>query len=79
MWYSTTSGSGQYTLKTYKSEKSVYSDESQKAFEHKIILLNSINKEFEPIFINPEQGDELRIVAEFLQVLPEKKAKESNS
>jgi SOS-response transcriptional repressor LexA len=63
---------GHFTLKTYKSEKSVYSDESQKPFErHKIVLLPR-NKDYQPIEINPDHVDELRVIAVLVLVLPKK-------
>ena len=62
-------GWGHFTLKTYKSEKSVYSDESQKPFEHHKIVLLPRNKDYQPIEINPDHVDELRVIAELVLVL----------
>lgn len=62
-------GWGHFTLKTYKSEKSVYTDESQKPFEHHKIVLLPRNKDYQPIEINPDHVDELRVIAELVLVL----------
>jgi SOS-response transcriptional repressor LexA len=40
------------------------------AWTHAAIQLEPLNGEFQKIRINPDQVDELRVVAEFIRVLP---------
>jgi len=54
-----------HTVKVYRSHKHEHPDET---WEHKIIRLEPLNREFEAWELNPEE-DRFRIVAEFLQVL----------
>lgn len=62
---------GSYTVKTYESMKietvELGDDPPQ---EHSSIQLKPRNKAFRPIWINPDQVDELRVIAEFVSVIP---------
>jgi len=59
---------GRYTVKIYESEKYVSSDDSQEEWKHEKIVFKPLNKDYDDI---PFAGDpeELRIIAEFLEVL----------
>jgi hypothetical protein len=61
---------GTYTVKTYESLKlenaELGEDPPQ---QHVAIQLKPRNKEFRPIWINPDQADELRVIAEFVTVI----------
>lgn len=62
---------GSYTVKKYRSLKVQDTDAGDDAFwTHAAIQLQPLNKEFQTIWINPDQVDDLRVVAEFIQVLP---------
>ena len=54
-----------FTIKTYSSEKEI----SEEGWKHKFILLrpNSFDISFKNIIINEENGNEMRIVGEFIQ------------
>ena len=56
-----------FTIKTYSSEKVV----SEESWKHKTIALrpNSLNDLYKDIIINEENGSEMRVVGEFIQVL----------
>ena len=56
-----------FTIKTYSSEKEI----SEEGWKHKFILLrpNSFDISFKNIIINEENGNEMRIVGEFIQIL----------
>lgn len=58
---------GRYTVKRYKSKKTVNPDET---WEHTEVVLEPLNKEFQPIVFEQNAG-ELMIIAEFLEVLSE--------
>ncbi|MFI4920739.1 MAG: AAA family ATPase, partial [Gammaproteobacteria bacterium] len=59
---------GSYTLKRYRSEKNVNSDET---WEHgRIELLpESFNPGFKPLVFEAAKEDELRVVAEYVAML----------
>jgi DUF2075 family protein len=65
---SDTDTGGHYTVKRYESEKMVSYDDS---WEHTKIILrpDSSNPKYEPIVIEPENSDDLRIIAEMVAVL----------
>ncbi len=55
----------QFTVKKYESEKRV----SEDSFEHTRIRLLPLNPKYKPIEISPEQADEVRVIAEFIETL----------
>jgi len=57
---------GAYTVKKYKSKKEYDSEES---WHHAEIILESLNPAFEPIDISKFSEGEVRIIAEFVDVL----------
>jgi SOS-response transcriptional repressor LexA len=57
---------GAYTVKKYWSKKAFEPDGT---WRHEKIVLESLNKAYEPIIIAGASGEEFRIVAEFLCVL----------
>jgi hypothetical protein len=61
---------GSYTVKKYESMKlesaELGEDPPQ---QHVAIQLKPRNKEFRTIWINPDQADELRVIAEFVTVI----------
>ncbi|HLZ17599.1 MAG TPA: S24 family peptidase [Cyclobacteriaceae bacterium] len=57
---------GSYTIKKYHSRK-IASTEG--GWKHTRIQLLPINPEFKPIEINPENVDDIQIIAEFVTVL----------
>ena len=61
---------GSYTVKTYESLKleTVEAGEDPPQ-QHVAIQLKPRNKEFRPIWINPDQADELRVIAEFVTAI----------
>jgi SOS-response transcriptional repressor LexA len=62
---------GSYTVKKYRSLKVQEADAGDDAaWTHAAIQLEPLNGEFQTIWINPDQVDELRVVAEFIRVLP---------
>jgi phage repressor protein C with HTH and peptisase S24 domain len=58
---------GQYTLKVYTSEKAAEGDES---WRHTKIVLKSLNSAHQPIVLMPESEDQVRVIAEFVSVVP---------
>lgn len=56
-----------FTIKTYSSEKEI----SEEGWKHNLIVLrpNSFDASFKNIIINEENGNEMRIVGEFIQIL----------
>jgi DUF2075 family protein/phage repressor protein C with HTH and peptisase S24 domain len=57
---------GSYTVKKYRSEKKV---ESEDQWHHEKIILEPLNKDYEPIIITPESEGDFKIIAEFITVL----------
>jgi hypothetical protein len=57
---------GSYTVKRYNSEKE-YSKDS--TWKHGKIILESLNKDFKPIVLNPEDASEFKVIAEFAKVI----------
>jgi SOS-response transcriptional repressor LexA len=55
----------QFTFKRYRSEKIVREDD----WQHARIWLEPLNRDFDPILL--EEGDDLRVIGEFVAVLPE--------
>jgi len=64
---------GAYTVKEYRSMK-VEDIEAgdQASWTHTTIQLVPHNKAFQSIWINPDQVDELRVIAELVHVIPQK-------
>jgi hypothetical protein len=61
---------GSYTVKKYRSLKVQEADAGEEAaWTHAAIQLVPLNGDFQTIWINPDQVDELRVVAEFIRVL----------
>jgi hypothetical protein len=60
---------GSYTVKKYRSLKVREADGDDDAWTHAAIQLEPINDEFPTIWINPDQVDDLRVIAEFVRVL----------
>jgi phage repressor protein C with HTH and peptisase S24 domain len=61
---------GSYTVKKYRSLKVQEADADKDTWSHTAIQLVPLNAEFKTIWINPDQVDDLRVVAEFIRVLP---------
>jgi hypothetical protein len=63
---------GSYTVKEYRSLK-VEDPESgdDAAWTHTAIQLLPRNKDFRAIWINPDQSDQLRVIAELVFVIPD--------
>jgi len=62
---------GSYTVKQYRSLKVQDTDAGDDAsWAHAAIQLEPLNREFPTIWINPDQVEELRVVAEFVGVVP---------
>ena len=57
---------GSYTVKRYKSEKAASEADT---WEHREIRLEPINADFEPIILRNVPEGELRVIAEWLDVL----------
>jgi type III restriction enzyme len=57
---------GQYTVKVYESEKR---PDEEGGFRHIRVVLKPRNPEFEPIVVEPEEEDQVRVIAEFVQVI----------
>lgn len=57
---------GQFTVKRYKSDKKYAKDGT---WQHERIILEPINKEYEPITITQHEEGEFKVIAEFLTVL----------
>jgi phage repressor protein C with HTH and peptisase S24 domain len=63
---------GSYTVKRYESMKLENVDMGEDPpQEHRGIQLKPSNKEFRTIWVNPDQADELRVIAEFVRVMGE--------
>lgn len=61
---------GSYTVKKYRSLKVQDADAGDDAaWTHAAIQLVPLNREFPTIWINPDQVEELRVIAEFIRVL----------
>jgi hypothetical protein len=60
---------GSYTVKKYRSLKVQEADDGDQAWTHTAIQLVPLNAEFQTIWINPDQVNDLRVVAEFLRLL----------
>ncbi len=58
---------GQYTVKVYESEKRSAKDGE---WEHARIVLKPRNPDFTPIIIEPNDEGDVRIVAEFVSIIP---------
>jgi phage repressor protein C with HTH and peptisase S24 domain len=56
---------GQYTVKVYESEK-VVNDEG---WEHTSITLKPLNPEYDPIVLTPTDEGDIRVLAEFVEVV----------
>ena len=59
---------GTYTLKSYRSEKASSADGG---WHHSRILLEPINTAYSPIILTEDAEGEVRVIAEFLEVLGE--------
>ena len=69
MWHSGISDphtGGQYTLKVYTSEKAA-AEEGE--WRHTRIVLKPLNPVHAPIVLTPESENEVRVIAEFVQVV----------
>ena len=62
-------GLGQYTLKRWRSNKHVPSDESHEAWQHTEILLEPLNPDYNEIRISSAEADSVKVVAELMRVL----------
>ena len=60
-------GLGQYTLKRWRSNKHVPSDESHETWEHTEILLEPLNPAYNEIRISPDEADSVKVVAELMR------------
>ncbi len=58
--------SRQYTLKVYTSEKAASGDEE---WQHKRVVLRPPNKRYEPIVLTPADEGEVKVIAEFVEVV----------
>jgi hypothetical protein len=61
---------GSYTVKKYRSLKVQETEADHDGWTHTTIQLMPLNPEFQTIWINPDQVEDLRVVAEFIRVLP---------
>jgi hypothetical protein len=57
---------GQYTLKVYTSEKAPAGDEG---WQHTRIVLKPLNPAHQPIVLTPADEGEVRVIAEFVEVV----------
>jgi uncharacterized protein len=57
---------GSFTIKKYHSEKK-YNDDG--SWEHGRIVLEPINKEYEPIIISKDYAEDFKIIAEFIDIV----------
>ena len=57
---------GAYTIKQYSSKKIATGDGS---WRHERITLSPLNSEYEPIVIDTDNGEDFKVVAEFVKVL----------
>ena len=60
-------GGGAFTLKVYSSEKRAVEDGG---WEHSQIILKPLNPAFEPIVLSAADASDVRVVAEFVSVIP---------
>jgi hypothetical protein len=60
---------GTYAVKKYTSEKEVW----EGGWKHSSIVLRPLNPAYEPIAINAEDAKDLRVIAEWLEILRPKK------
>lgn len=60
---------GSYTVKKYRSLKVQEANADGDAWTHAAIQLVPLNSEFQTIWINPDQVEDLRVVAEFIGAL----------
>jgi hypothetical protein len=61
---------GTYTVKEYRSHKVEDSDGgSEPSWRHTAVQLMPRNKEFRPIWVNPDQVNDLRVIAEFIGIV----------
>jgi hypothetical protein len=61
---------GSYTVKKYRSLKVQESEANEDAvWTHAAIQLVPLNEDFQTIWINPDQVEDLRVIAEFIRVL----------
>ncbi len=60
---------GSYTIKKYTSKKKYKADGT---WEHEEIMLEPINKAYEPILISPEQAADFKVIAELVDVIKNK-------
>ncbi len=57
---------GSYSVKKYTSKKKYGQDDS---WEHEEIILEPLNKAFQPIILSPKDSEEFKIIAEFIDIL----------
>jgi len=57
---------GQYTLKVYTSEKALAGEEG---WRHTKIVLKPLNPVHQPIELTPESEEQVRVIAEFVDVI----------
>jgi len=55
-----------YTVKRYRSEKEYAKDDT---WGHKEIVLEPINKDYEPIILSADTADEFKVIGEFVAVI----------
>jgi SOS-response transcriptional repressor LexA len=56
---------GSYTVKVYRSEKV----ETDEGMQHARIILEPLNPQYEPIVLTPEHEGQVRVLAEFVEVV----------
>ena len=56
---------GSYTVKVYRSEKV----ETEEGMQHARIILEPLNPQYEPIVLTPEDEGQVRVLAEFVEVI----------
>jgi phage repressor protein C with HTH and peptisase S24 domain len=56
---------GQFTVKVYESEKQV----TEEGWQHTRITLRPLNPDFEPIELTPREAGDVRVLAEFVEVV----------
>jgi SOS-response transcriptional repressor LexA len=56
---------GQFTVKVYDSEKQV----TEAGWKHARITLKPLNPAYEPIELNPSDVGDVRVLAEFVEVV----------
>ncbi|MCP4200951.1 MAG: DEAD/DEAH box helicase family protein [bacterium] len=57
---------GQYTLKVYSSEKTA---DAETGWQHTRITLKPLNAEYPPIVLTPKEEQDVRVIAEFVEVV----------